>query len=79
MLFFPRPKSSTINKIIEDQSHKMNFVFPLALINEKEEKLKIEMYKVNEVKSSLDCDVCYQLLVEPVVMACGEIICKKCC
>ena len=34
------------------------------------------MYKVNEVKSSLDCDVCYQLLVEPVVMACGEIICK---
>ena len=40
MLFFPRPKSSTINKIIEDQSHKMNFVFPLALINEKEEKLK---------------------------------------
>jgi hypothetical protein len=34
------------------------------------------MYKVNEVKSFLDCDVCYQLLVGPVLMACGEIICK---
>jgi len=34
------------------------------------------MYKVNEVKASFDCDLCNKLLVDPVVMACGNFICK---
>jgi len=34
------------------------------------------MYKVNEVKAFFDCDLCNKLLVDPVVMACGNFICK---
>jgi hypothetical protein len=34
------------------------------------------MYKVNEVKASFDCDLCNNLLVDPIVMACGNFICK---
>jgi len=34
------------------------------------------MYKVEKVKSFLDCDQCNKLLVDPVVMACGKFICK---
>ena len=34
------------------------------------------MYKVEKVKSFLDCDQCTKLLVNPVVMACGKFICK---
>ena len=34
------------------------------------------MYKVEKVKSFLDCQQCNKLLVDPVVMACGKFICK---
>ena len=34
------------------------------------------MYKINEVKASLDCDLCKKLLVDPVVMPCESTICK---
>jgi hypothetical protein len=34
------------------------------------------MYKVEQLKSFLDCQQCNKLLVDPVVMACGKIICK---
>jgi hypothetical protein len=34
------------------------------------------MYKVEQLKSFLDCEQCNKLLVDPVVMACGKIICK---
>ena len=41
-----------------------------------EEKFKIEMYKVEKLKSFLDCEQCKKLLVDPVLMACGKFICK---
>jgi len=34
------------------------------------------MYKVNEVKATLDCDLCNRLLDDPVVMPCDSTICK---
>jgi hypothetical protein len=34
------------------------------------------MYKVEKVKSFLDCQQCNKLLVDPVVTACGKLICK---
>ncbi len=34
------------------------------------------MLKVDQVKSSLDCDVCNKLLVDPVVMPCNNVVCK---
>ena len=34
------------------------------------------MYKIEKLKSFLDCDQCTKLLVNPVVMACGKFICK---
>ena len=34
------------------------------------------MYKINEVKATLDCDLCNKLLVDPVVMPCDSTICK---
>ena len=35
------------------------------------------MYKVEKIKNSLDCDVCKQLLVDPMVMSCGKFFCKS--
>lgn len=35
------------------------------------------MFKVDEIKSSFDCDLCHELLTDPVVMACGKFICKS--
>jgi len=40
------------------------------------EKFEKEMYKIEKVKSFLDCQLCNKLLVDPVVMACGKFICK---
>ena len=34
------------------------------------------MFKVEQLKSFLDCELCKELLVDPVVMACGKFICK---
>ena len=34
------------------------------------------MFKVDKLKSSLNCDGCHKLLVDPVVMPCDNIICK---
>jgi len=34
------------------------------------------MYKIEIVKSFLDCEQCNKLLVDPVVIACGKFICK---
>ena len=34
------------------------------------------MFKIDKVKSSFDCDLCNKLLVDPVVMPCGNSICK---
>ena len=35
------------------------------------------MYKVERMKSSLYCDVCKKLLVDPMVMSCGKFFCKS--
>jgi hypothetical protein len=35
------------------------------------------MFKVEKIKSSLDCDVCKKLLVDPMVMSCGKFFCKS--
>jgi hypothetical protein len=35
------------------------------------------MFKVNQLKSSSDCDRCNNFLVDPIVMPCGYIICKN--
>ena len=34
------------------------------------------MYKINEAKASLNCDLCNKLLLDLVVMSCGSTICK---
>ncbi len=34
------------------------------------------MYKINEAKASLNCDLCNKLLLDHVVMSCGSTICK---
>jgi len=35
------------------------------------------MFKVEKIKSSLDCDVWKKLLVDPMVMSCGKFFCKS--
>ena len=35
------------------------------------------MFKVDQLKSISDCDRCNNLLVDPIVMPCGNVICKK--
>jgi len=34
------------------------------------------MFKVDKVKASFDCDLCNKLLVDPIVLPCGNCICK---
>jgi hypothetical protein len=34
------------------------------------------MFKVNKVKASFDCYLCNKLLVDPIVLLCGNCICK---
>ena len=34
------------------------------------------MYKVDKLKCFLDCDLCNSLLVDPIVIPCGNLICK---
>jgi hypothetical protein len=34
------------------------------------------MFKVDEVKASFDCDLCNKLLIDPIVLPCGNCICK---
>jgi len=34
------------------------------------------MYKIDQVKSSFDCDVCNKLFVDPIVMPCDNVVCK---
>ena len=44
---------------------------------ELEEKfVKKKMYKVDKLKCFLDCDLCNSLLVDPIVIPCGNLICK---
>jgi hypothetical protein len=35
------------------------------------------MFKINQKEKSLDCDICNRCLVDPIVLACGSIICKS--
>lgn len=35
------------------------------------------MFKVEKIKTFLDCDQCSNLLVEPITLACGFSVCKK--
>ena len=37
----------------------------------------VNNFIVEEVKKVLQCDLCYQLLVEPVTIVCGSNLCKK--
>ena len=39
-------------------------------------KLQKKMLKVELLKSSLECDVCNALLVDPIVMPCDNVVCK---
>lgn len=34
------------------------------------------MFRVDKIKSLFDCDICHKQLVEPIVLACGNFICK---
>ena len=34
------------------------------------------MYKVDKLKCFLGCDLCNSLLVDPIVISCGNLICK---
>ena len=34
------------------------------------------MFKIDKVNSSFDCDLCNKLLVDPIVLPCGNCICK---
>ena len=38
---------------------------------------RIEMFKIDQVKNLFDCDVCLELLVDPVSISCGSNVCKK--
>ena len=40
------------------------------------EKIERKMFKIDKIRYSLDCDLCEKLLVDPVAMVCGKIICK---
>ncbi len=35
------------------------------------------MYKVDKIKNVFDCDLCHQLLVEPITIPCGNNVCKS--
>lgn len=35
------------------------------------------MYKIEKLKSLLDCDQCKKLIVKPVFTACGYSVCKS--
>ncbi len=35
------------------------------------------MYKVDEIKNFFDCDLCHQVLVDPISFPCGSNVCKK--
>ncbi len=34
------------------------------------------MYKVDEIKNFFDCDLCHQVLVDPITIPCGNNVCK---
>jgi hypothetical protein len=34
------------------------------------------MYKVDKIKNLFDCDLCHQVLVDPISFPCGSNVCK---
>ena len=34
------------------------------------------MYKVDKIKNFFDCDLCHELLVDPISIPCGNNVCK---
>lgn len=34
------------------------------------------MFKVDRIRRSFDCDVCNQVMIDPIVTPCGKFICK---
>lgn len=40
-------------------------------------KQKQEMFKDDKIKRFLDCDLCNKLLIGPVVIPCGKVVCKS--
>ena len=34
------------------------------------------MYKLNKIKSMFNCKLCSKLLVDPVTISCGQIVCR---
>jgi hypothetical protein len=35
------------------------------------------MHKVEQIKNLFDCDICDKLLIDPIVLPCGNVVCKK--
>ena len=35
------------------------------------------MYKIDKIKHLFDCDLCHELLVDPITLVCGNNVCKK--
>ena len=35
------------------------------------------MFKIDQIKNLFDCEQCYQLLVDPVTLSCGNSVCKR--
>ena len=35
------------------------------------------MYKIEKLHSIFDCQVCKQILEDPIILPCGETICRK--
>jgi len=35
------------------------------------------MFKIDKIKVSFDCDLCKKLLVDPIVLPCGNCICSN--
>ena len=35
------------------------------------------MHKVEQIKNLFDCDICDKLLIDPIVLPCGNVVCNS--
>lgn len=52
-------------------------MFSILIQKIKKNHFETKMFKIDRVRKLLDCDLCNQLLVDPVTIACGYSLCKS--